>query len=655
MPAQISSGASSRPLLGSSSRGRQQEMARDRQAELAAAFGGSDDEEEEEDEGNSSIYGRGVDRNLINDASRPEPSSSSSPPLYTSSPQQHPRPLTPNDSDVFFDAGDALMQQSSNDPLGVERVNADRAHAIPEGSHQSHRPDRHNIQSNTDQRQTNSYDFEQASYFTPQRPVTSRQPSLLVSQTPNAGGMEGDSVEQEAHGDVSGLSREGVSPTNISRFRYALGRFGRFVGMRVPGATYSSLHGEEDHPANANRRRVMGSGINQDGVFANLNAKPERRRRRGENGEDRGEDDDLADDVLPPAYEVAAADAAPPYWETTIIGGPGGFHPLAPGGAGWTPGGPHVGALEDLIIEGLPLGNFFGLAWNLLVSMSFQFIGFLLTYLLHTTHAARCGSRAGLGITLVQYGFYLRTRAAQMMDGTLPEDMMGPGADPPLPPDQSNRISWFSDSAGMQQATSNEQTTSTLLTRGIHFVIRQAAETSATTTNSNGTLADALAADGNNTINLPSAESMSASTEWLAFILMGLGWFILLTSLFSYWRVHRWGTQLVEAARRENESNNETSTSTENENTEEISDNAPVGFLYTLRQALRNTREARRSRRQGRAHSAEDWIIFPGRPRRDLLDIPEHPQDGQSADLEAGNLSAEERRLLEDMRNVGLV
>jgi hypothetical protein len=45
---------------------------------------------------------------------------------------------------------------------------------------------------------------------------------------------------------------------------------------------------------------------------------------------------------------------------------------------------------------------------NALISVSFQFIGFLLTYLLHTTHAARLGSRAGLGITLIQFGFALR-------------------------------------------------------------------------------------------------------------------------------------------------------------------------------------------------------------------------------------------------------
>lgn len=40
--------------------------------------------------------------------------------------------------------------------------------------------------------------------------------------------------------------------------------------------------------------------------------------------------------------------------------------------------------------------------------MSFQLVGFLLTYLLHTTHAAKNGSKAGLGITLIQYGFTLK-------------------------------------------------------------------------------------------------------------------------------------------------------------------------------------------------------------------------------------------------------
>lgn len=63
----------------------------------------------------------------------------------------------------------------------------------------------------------------------------------------------------------------------------------------------------------------------------------------------------------------------------------------------------------DLPIDGLATGTVFSFLWNMLVSISFQFVGFLLTYLLHTTHAAKMGARAGLGLTLVQYGFALRS------------------------------------------------------------------------------------------------------------------------------------------------------------------------------------------------------------------------------------------------------
>ncbi|CAI2178295.1 2586_t:CDS:2, partial [Funneliformis geosporum] len=92
-----------------------------------------------------------------------------------------------------------------------------------------------------------------------------------------------------------------------------------------------------------------------DGVFSNLSAKPDTEADK--------------EDENPPPYEAAAADAAPPYWETTII---------APGYSG-----------DEILVEGLPVGNFFSFIWNMLVSMSFQFVGFLLTYLLHTSHAAK--------------------------------------------------------------------------------------------------------------------------------------------------------------------------------------------------------------------------------------------------------------------------
>jgi hypothetical protein len=93
---------------------------------------------------------------------------------------------------------------------------------------------------------------------------------------------------------------------------------------------------------------------------------------------------------------LAQADAVPPYWETTVH---------APS------------SLDDMIVDHLPTGSVFSFLWNLLISISFQFVGFLLTYLLHTTHAARFGSRAGLGVTLIQYGFALRNRQEEDANG----------------------------------------------------------------------------------------------------------------------------------------------------------------------------------------------------------------------------------------------
>jgi hypothetical protein len=343
------------------------------------------------------------------------------------------------------------------------------------------------------------------------------------------------------------------------------------------------------------------------------------------------------DDVLPPTYETAAADTAPPYWETTIIGGPGGLHPLAPGGMGWTPGGANVGAIEDLIVDGLPVGNFFGFAWNLLVSMSFQFVGFLLTYLLHTTHAARCGSRAGLGITLVQYGFYLRTRALQIAEGKLPDDGLSPL--PGTIDDGSGATAshsvWWSPvhkptSTGEEEGRSVEW-----VQRGL-MVLRQTLSSPNATSTMNNTLADALASD--DVLNAPTAESMSASTEYLAYILMGIGWFILLSSVLSYYRVHRWGRQLVNAARRESERD-------ETANDPSVNPNAPVGFLQSFRTAFGNRRQSSR-----REHSAEDWVIFPGRRHR-TNDDPPPSHDSETAAL----ATTTDERLLQSMRNVGLL
>ncbi|GMM36547.1 Bsd2 protein [Saccharomycopsis crataegensis] len=135
----------------------------------------------------------------------------------------------------------------------------------------------------------------------------------------------------------------------------------RFFPQYVSLATNSqSYHGQ-----------VMGNGLQNDGVFSNMMAKPTVTQ-------------ETTDDN-PPSYEEAAADATPLYWESTVFSEYG----------------------DGVFVDGLPVGNIVNFVWNLMVSSAFQFVGFLLTYLLHTSHAAKEGSRAGLGITFMSYGYYM--------------------------------------------------------------------------------------------------------------------------------------------------------------------------------------------------------------------------------------------------------
>ena len=183
----------------------------------------------------------------------------------------------------------------------------------------------------------------------------------------------------------------------------------------------------------------------------------------------------------PQSYEQAAADATPPYWETTI---------LAPG----------VGP-DEVFIDGLPVGSVFSFVWNGMISMSFQLVGFLLTYLLHTTHAAKNGSKAGLGITLVQYGFYMKSSNAGGRDS-------GPAGDSQYaqPPDPNS-----------------------------HDFDPSAASTSAAV----AVAAMVDASDGNTSSASRSALSSMASSDWLAYLLMIVGWFILIRAVSNFLKARR--------------------------------------------------------------------------------------------------------------------
>ena len=118
--------------------------------------------------------------------------------------------------------------------------------------------------------------------------------------------------------------------------------------------------------------RFIGQGT--DGVFRNLLAKPDRESTR------------IREENHPPSYEEAAADAAPEYWESTVA------YPMYE---------------DEVFVTGLPVGNAANLIWNILVTTAFQFVGFVICYLLHTSHAAKQGARMGLGITFIFHGWQM--------------------------------------------------------------------------------------------------------------------------------------------------------------------------------------------------------------------------------------------------------
>lgn len=185
-----------------------------------------------------------------------------------------------------------------------------------------------------------------------------------------------------------------------------------------------------------------------------------------------------------------------------------------------------------MVIDNLPIGSVFAFLWNLLVSVSFQFVGFLLTYLLHTTHASKYGSRAGLGVTLIQYGFYMRSAEAQVPVADDGNSLWGR-------PDANDNGKHGAAAAAMVKRVVP------LVTRGVVRAI---------TVYNNGTASlpgkvGLLGPFSNSVANKdaasptdpthPSANSFSPN-DWLSFMLMTVGWFLLITSFLSFWRVKRW-------------------------------------------------------------------------------------------------------------------
>lgn len=197
------------------------------------------------------------------------------------------RPSTSQPTDPY--ASEAARTEAVDHPLlGSPRTSTDDlpAHSpsqTPASSSSSTAAPTHNAQV--------YFDAGQALDAHPDRLYDASQPGSAVSGEPSSSAPSAPSASLDS------LSPPPQPRTRLDTVRLALGKFGRFVGMRVPGAFYTSVsQADDDGSSHHPRRRVVGSGLGQDGVFSNMNAKPERRRRRQPNAGmegDRGEDDDL--------------------------------------------------------------------------------------------------------------------------------------------------------------------------------------------------------------------------------------------------------------------------------------------------------------------------------------------------------------------------
>lgn len=180
---------------------------------------------------------------------------------------------------------------------------------------------------------------------------------------------EDDRATAISESDSAPHACESESVASSSHSAGAMTRFG--------GSMLAGLLNAVSRPATAARTAVT------DGVFGNLVAKEEPNVSDEEPTEAPIPDEN--DEIMPaghlPSYEEASADAAPSYWETTIMTYSYG---------------------DEIIVGQMPVGSLIIFAWNLLMSSAFSYVGFILTYLFHTTHSAKGGSLVGFGLTLIQ-------------------------------------------------------------------------------------------------------------------------------------------------------------------------------------------------------------------------------------------------------------
>ncbi|KAI9298049.1 hypothetical protein K502DRAFT_47660 [Neoconidiobolus thromboides FSU 785] len=166
----------------------------------------------------------------------------------------------------------------------------------------------------------------------------------------------------------------------------------------------------EEVRANIEKPSLMKSHFvkSYDGVFFNMAAKPERSSgvpvsiETEEEPVERLQDYEYENGVEGlPNYDQALTEPSPPsfnfssFFQERMISN----YPSEP------------------IINGLPVGTLTSFVFVLFAGSFFQFIGFFIAYIIHFSHATKQAALAGLGVTFLQYGFYLFYKMEQIQLG----------------------------------------------------------------------------------------------------------------------------------------------------------------------------------------------------------------------------------------------
>ncbi|KAF9247331.1 hypothetical protein BU15DRAFT_84846 [Melanogaster broomeanus] len=374
-----------------------------------------------------------------------------------------PSPRTDLDTnaelDAAFDDSDSDHDVDETHPLNPNRPPSPSP--LPSSSHDHND---HNVINSS------SYDFN-----TPvadwDRPPSGSPPPPTSLALPNSIG--------NSNGIIPSFTPDTIPRTPPSWWR----RSARAV---LPSYYHAQFGLDTNEIRTTERTRVMGGGTRNDGVFSNVSAKPSTTGIRVQEGDCIYIVPEESSTAAPPSYASAQADVAPPYHTSTLL--------LPPIGPYNTNSFLSPGAQGSILVDSLPTGTLFAFLWNALVSTTFQFIGFVLTWVMHTTHAGRLGSRAGLGVTLIQWGFGLRARL-----------------------DDVNNPDWGTWADGSK------------LSFGSTKEAEDYYNNLALLNNSTDQATQPLSDIDHNQWDY-SQFSGPFATEWISFLLMTTGWFLLLTS-----------------------------------------------------------------------------------------------------------------------------